>query len=320
MIDPPDPALLERMESLAVEIARGGGAILAKNFGGNLSVEFKDEHGRDPVTNVDMEAQEYLTSRIVANFPDHGILGEEDDASGDAAAAADYLWVLDPLDGTKNFLHGIPIYACSVGALYKGVPVVGAVFAPWPSARPSDSGGVVHHAIRGGGAYADGEPISVAKLDSPEGGQLATVPGSFDRMFRFQKPLRGKTGDPRVTGSIAYELLLVARGATQYMYTSNPHLWDIVGGVAVALEAGASLMVGRRDSGPMGMFPSFDWRESDTLVEDWRSGETTLRQLRRWARPLVLGNPSVARPVSSGIGWRFRPAMWFRMRRRRSRA
>ena len=96
-----------------------------------------------------------------------------------------------------------------------------------------------------------------------------TLPGAFDWLYRFDKPMRGRTGDHRVTGSIAYELVLLARGVTQYMYTSHPHLWDVAGGVAVAMEAGASVMVGSRKSGPLGLLPSMEWTESSSLVESW---------------------------------------------------
>ena len=314
-----DDTLLETIESRAIELARGAGAILARYFGENLSIEFKDERQRDPVTNADTEAQDFLTAGIKKSFPDHGILGEEDTADDviDSLPAEDFLWVLDPLDGTKNFLHGLPVYASSVGVLYRGEPIVGAVFTPWPG----DTVGVVHHARRGGGAYTDGVPISAADLEAPHSGQLATVPGSFDWLYRFGKPVRGSTGDPRVTGSIAYELVLVARGVTQYMYTSNPHLWDIVGGVAVAMEAGAALMVGERSTRPFGLFPSMTWRESKTLFDDWEQAKPTVKQLRRWARPLVLGNPAVARPISANLRWRRNPGLrlrfWWRRRRRR---
>ncbi len=207
------------------------------------------------------------------------------------------------------------MYACSVGVLYRGEPVVGAVYTPWPE----KSGGVVHHARKGGGAFANGNPIGVADLESPQANQLVTLPGSFDWLYRFDNPMRGITGDPRVTGSIAYELILVARGATQYMYTSNPHLWDIVGGVAVAMEAGAALMVGERAYGPLGLFPTLSWRQSNALVEKWKTNQTNVRELRRWARPLVLGSPPVARFVSSNLGWKRNPILWMRMWRRRRR-
>ncbi len=310
---------LAGIERVAVDLAWGAGEILARYFGGNVSVEFKDEHGRDPVTNADTEVQDFLTRSISKAFPEHGILGEEGDEEGVAAdsEAPDYLWILDPLDGTKNFLHGLPVFACSIGVLFRGEPVVGAVFTPWPN----EQRGVVHHAHRGGGAYANDKPISVLDIDSPQSGQLATVPGSFDWLYRFAKPMRGKSGDPRVTGSIAYELVLVARGVTQYMYTSNPHLWDVAGGVAIAIEAGASQMIGRRRSGPMGLFPSLQWRESTTLVDNWTQGGNNLRRLRRWARPLLLGAPPVARTVSSNLSFRRNARLWLRFwwRRRRRR-
>ena len=317
----PDHQLLAQIESRAVELALAAGEILASHFGGSLSVDFKDGNERDPVTNADTEAQDFLTGAIAESFPDHGILGEEDaeDPCEATSPAADFLWVLDPLDGTKNFLHGLPVYASSVGVLYRGEPVVGAVFTPWPDGTR----GVVHHARKGGGAFSGGIPIRVADLDSPQTAQLATVPGSFDRLYRFGTPMRGRSGDPRVTGSIAYELALVARGVTQYMYTSNPHLWDIAGGVAVAMEAGAALMVGQRRAGPAGLFPSIQWRETTTLVDDWGCGGSTVGRLRRWSQPLVLGSPPVARFVSANLGWRRDPAMrlrfWWRRRKRRQR-
>lgn len=314
----PGDNLLAEIEARAVELARGGGTILAGYFGGNLSIEYKDDNQRDPVTDADRETQDFLTKGILESFPGHDILGEEDDEDAQDAdkTAGDFLWVLDPLDGTKNFLHGLPVYACSVGVLYRGEPIVGAVYTPWPE----EGGGVVHHARRGGGAFSNGTPISAVKLDSPQANQLITVPGMFDRLYRFETPMQGRTGDPRVTGSIAYELIMVARGVTQYMYTSNPHLWDIVGGVAVAMEAGSALMVGQRRAGPLGMFPSLDWRESDALIDNWRSGETKVRQLRRWARPLVLGSPPVARFVSSNLGWKRNPGLWLHIWRRRRNA
>ena len=322
MTQPPDDQLLESIESRAIELARGAGEILARYFslgGGSLSVEFKDDRGRDPVTNADTEAQHFLTKGIAESFPNHGILGEEDDEDTDAEnrSVPDFMWVLDPLDGTKNFLHGLPVYASSVGVMYRGEPVVGAVFTPWAGS----ASGVVHHARKGGGAYTDGEPIKALGLDSPGADQLITVPGAFDRLYRFGKPMRGRSGDPRVTGSIAYELVLVSRGVTQYMYTSNPHLWDIVGGVAVAMEAGAALMVGQRSSGPMGLFPSIAWRRSNSLVDEWRQGSATLRDLRRWARPLILGAPPVAELVSQNMAWRRDPMLrlrfWWMARKRR---
>ena len=123
--------LARELEETAVLLARGAGEILSAYFGVQILVEYKDEHQRDPVTEVDKKAQEYLVKEITERFPDHGILGEED-ADDSESPAPDFLWVLDPLDGTTNFLNGLPVYACSVGLLYRGRPLVGALYLPWP--------------------------------------------------------------------------------------------------------------------------------------------------------------------------------------------
>ncbi|MDP6452381.1 MAG: inositol monophosphatase, partial [SAR202 cluster bacterium] len=270
-----DEQVLIEIEQHAIDIARQGGAILGKYFGQNIKIEYKDKRESDPVSQADHETQDYLYKAIEARFPEHGILGEEDDKEKreDTSPAPDFLWVLDPLDGTKNFLHGLPVYACSVGVLHKGAPVAGAVFVPWPA----DGGGIVFHARKGGGAFADSEPISVHEAEEPRGNVMVTLPGYFRTLSDFKKPMRGKVGELRVTGSIAYELVMVSRGITQYMITTGPHLWDIVGGVAVAMEAGSALFRGTRTSGPMGMFPSIKWEQTDTLVPDWKSGTTSGR-------------------------------------------
>jgi myo-inositol-1(or 4)-monophosphatase len=314
-----DEQTLIDIEQHAVGIAREGGAILGRHFGKTLKVEYKDKQESDPVSEADHATQDYLTQAIEARFPDHGILGEEDDKEkqADTSPAPDILWVLDPLDGTKNFLHGLPVYACSVGVLYKGEPVVGAVFVPWPT----EAKGIVFHSRKGGGAFADSEPISVHKADEPKGNVMVTLPGYFGVLSNFKKPMRGKVGELRVTGSIAYELVMVSRGITQYMITTGPHLWDIVGGVAVALEAGGTLMRGKRVSGALGMFPSIKWEETSTLVPDWQSGKTSIHDLHRWVLPLTLGSPPVARYVTSNLRTRInlRWRIWRRWRRWKSR-
>ena len=97
MFDLPDDALLREIEARAAEMARGAGAVLSSYFGKSLDVEFKDEAGHDPVTNADKETQEFLGQAIGKHFPDHSILGEEDEPKEDSPAN-DFVWALDPLD------------------------------------------------------------------------------------------------------------------------------------------------------------------------------------------------------------------------------
>ena len=233
MTQPPDDTLLEEIEVLATNLAREAGAMLAAYFGRPLEVEYKDDKERDPVTAVDKESQEFIARGVAERFPDHGLLGEEGEEDSDPAP--EFVWVVDPLDGTRNFICGLPVYACSIGVMHRGVPVAGAIFTPWPD---QEDGGVVLHARRGGGAYLEGDAISVFQADEPKRNWLAALPGSFGAMYRFGKPMRGKVGEVRVAGSIAYELAMTARGVLQYSVTTGPRLWDVVAGAVLVTGGG----------------------------------------------------------------------------------
>ncbi len=298
MTESPDSALLAEIEAHAVEIARGAGAMLARDFGKPLKVEYKDERKRDPVTEVDKEVQSYLKKAILDRFPDHGVLGEE--GQDDDGPAREFMWVLDPLDGTKNYIGGLPIYSSSIGVMHRGSPIAGALYVPWPS----KGNGVVLHARRGGGAFVDEEPLSVADSPEPKGNALVTLPGPWMAMLRFGKPMRSKVGEVRVTGSIAYELAMTARGVFQYSITLTPHLWDIAAGAAIVPEAGGLVMLGHRPKGFRSLLAPIRWEPVGSLVPSWRDGETTLTDLRSWSMPMAFGAPGPVRYVTSNIGIR----------------
>ena len=291
----PNGASLAEIEALAVEAARGAGEILAGHFGSRIEVEYKDEHKSDPVTVADKEAQKYLVDAISARFPEHSILAEED--ADDDATAHDMTWVLDPLDGTRNFISGLPVYACSVGVLHRGTPVAGAIFLPWPN---GDSG-IVLHARRGGGASKDGEPIALDKDAEPKGIVIAGLPASFAAGYRFSKVAWGKVGEPRVTGSIAYEMGMVGLGVFRYSVTTAPRLWDVAGGVAIVAEGGGLVLRGRKPRGMDALLGRTRWQPLETLVTSWEDRPTTLSDLRRWSEPLVLGSPDAVRHVTENL-------------------
>ena len=294
MRQPLDDDLLAKIEAHATELARGAGAILNNYFGKPLDVQFKDKSERDPVTNADKESQDFLVQAISKRFPDHSILGEEDDTESDSPAR-DFLWVLDPLDGTKNFMAGLPIYASSIGVMHRGVPIVGAVFIPWPC----DSSGVVLHARRGAGAFMEQEPISVSQADEPQANALIAMPGPFGAGHRFHRRVQGKIGEFRVTGSIAYELAMVAKGVFQYSITTAPNLWDVAGGAMLVIEAGGIMTRSEQDRIFGGLITTTHWEAADSLVPSWQSGVTTMKQLRHWSAPLLMGSPGVVRYVTS---------------------
>jgi myo-inositol-1(or 4)-monophosphatase len=289
---------LAAIESAAVEFAQGAGDLLAGYFGRVINIEYKDRAQQDPVTTADKETQAYLERRIAERFPAHGILGEEDDASADGdSPAPDFLWVLDPLDGTTNFMNGLPVYASSIGVLHRGVPIAGAVYIPWPT----DSGnGIVVHGHAGGGAFANGEPIAVYQTDKLRGDRLMGLPGSFGASTRVGKGLKGQPlGQLRVTGSIAYELAMTAMGVMQFAVIGAPRMWDMLGGVIAVQEAGGTVMTrlpGRNQ-----------WHTMDSLVPGWNEKPPSMAQLRKWVAPLVVANPTLAPLIADNLRPRRRP-------------
>lgn len=296
-----DGELLRDLESAASALAWGVGALLADCFGRQLSVEYKDKNQLDPVTSADKAAQEYLTAEIARRFPQHGILGEEDAAAADAATPApDFLWVLDPLDGTTNFLNGLPVYASSIGVLYRGRPVAGALYIPWPTAGT----GLVLRARRGGGCFAataEGaeRALAVYQSDKPVGNRLIGLPGHFMQTTRFGKAVGRHPGELRTTGSIAYELAMTACGVLQYAVIGAPRLWDMAAGVLMAQEAGGRVMIklpGQKR-----------WQPLDSLIPTWDAQPPTYQQLRQWTAPLVAGNRQVAPLIAHNLRPRFRP-------------
>ena len=296
-----DELVLRDIERHAAKIAREAGELLRYHFERALNVQYKDDKQSDPVTNADFACQRLLQDEISRRFPEHGILGEEDDAAererADSQPAPDFVWVLDPLDGTRNFMSGLPLYASSIGVLYRGAPVAAAVFMPWPS----DDRGIVMHARRGGGTRIDGESVPALNVAAPEGNRLVTLPGGFGALFSVGKPLRRRAGELRMTGSIAYELAMVAKGVTQYTITTAPFLWDAAGGALLVIEAGGIVLQGGQRK-LLGRLPAgMSWQPLESFVPSWSSGTTTMKELREWRAPLLLGSPGVARYVASNL-------------------
>ncbi|MBQ10867.1 MAG: hypothetical protein CMJ45_04890, partial [Planctomyces sp.] len=289
-----DEKLARQIEDLAVQLAGGAGEILAGHFGRQMTIEYKDETKRDPVTAADKACQEHMEREIARKFPGHGILGEE--GSDDAETPSpDFLWVLDPLDGTTNFLNGLPVYAVSVGVLHKGRPLAGALFIPWP--KPG--GGFVLHCRQGGGCFAGEDPVEVYKSDEPVNNRLAGLPGHFSYFTKYGKGLRGKSGEPRTTGSIAYELAMTACGVMQYAVFGAPRMWDMAAGALAVMEAGGTVMT--RSPKEKG------WHVMESFVPTWQEKPPTLKELRRWVAPLVVGNYKVAPLLAANLRSRFHP-------------
>ena len=146
---PPSEEMLEALESTAVELARHAGAEIQNMLGKVLAVEYKGDaeaaHAlRDPVSEVDRNVELLIRAKLADRFPGHDILGEESEER--PGRESDFVWAVDPVDGTTNFVNGFPLFAASIGVLHRHVPVAGAV---WCSATHALRPGVYH--ARAGG-------------------------------------------------------------------------------------------------------------------------------------------------------------------------
>tara|TARA_B100001179_G_scaffold221256_1_gene196524 strand:- start:174 stop:1139 length:966 start_codon:yes stop_codon:yes gene_type:complete len=283
----------------AYELAMAAGKLLQMYFRDPLSepqdlkVSYKDSKGRDPVTRADKDVQDFLSEEITKRYPGHGIVGEEGDSTEDSLP--DIVWVLDPLDGTRNFMHGFPCYASSIGIMYKGVPIAGAIFIPWPNQNP----GIVIHASYGNGCKVNDKPLEIPVIKEIDPNAINTLPGSFASRFKFDNQFSPRSGESRMGGSIAYEMSLVALGITEYAVISGSHLWDILAGIVLVNESGGrSLMQNpsnslKRDVGV--------WSEFGAVIESWESGITKVSDLRREVPPLLLAQSDIINTLAKNI-------------------
>ena len=294
---------LQEIEKAAAELARKAGGLLLEYFTRPLEVTYKSPNNRSPVTDADRASDDYLRGEILRRFPDHTVLSEE--TSDDSDVRSRVTWVVDPLDGTNNFMNGLPVFGVSIGVIEDARPVVGAIFLP--SIRNPD--GNVFHARLNGGAKRDGVPLALERTGVPGNNLLAALPAYFWRMYGVRPPLRGSLGEVRSTGSIAFELGMVSQGVFQYALFNGPKLWDVAGGVVLVREAGGSVLVrqGRTRR----------WHELERFQVPQASDLPTHGELRDWRATLVLGSPEAASFVATGLQprtYRFR-RLWRQVKR-----
>ena len=293
---------LQQIELDAAEWASEAGTILFKYFGkpgtgkSNLGVEYKDANNMDPVTRADTEVQQFLAKEISSRYPGHGVVGEEDKAK--EGFVSETVWILDPLDGTRNFLHGLPAFASSIGVLHKGVIVAGAIFLPWPG----ETEGIVLHSSLNGGARINGKRLAIPQIKSLDPAGISTLPGSFSATFKFEGGFGRRSGEPRMAGSIAYELALVALGITQYAVINGAHLWDAAAGISILTESGGKVL--KHVKVPLGsrIIGSVDaWEEIGRLVEISETGQSTYEEFRKLSPSLLAAPASIISEMSENI-------------------
>jgi len=225
---------MQPMLNIALRAARTAGEKIVR-AGDRLDLIKVDEKGvNDFVSDVDRNAEQEIISIIGKAYPDHGYLGEE---SGSSKADSDYIWVIDPLDGTTNFLRGIPHYAVSIGCLYKGTLEHAVVYNPVTREEFTAS--------RGYGAQVNGRRMRVTTRASLDGALIGTgIPFRHhkeDLLPAYLKTLgelASKTAGIRRPGSAALDLAYVAAGRYDAFWEMGLKPWDMAAGALLVTEAG----------------------------------------------------------------------------------
>ena len=212
---------------VAVEATRRAGQLALRHFDGPFTVETKAD--QSPVTVADREAETLLRQTLHAAFPTDGFLGEE---YGDAPGTSGYRWVIDPIDGTRSFVRGIPIWGTLVGLEYRGEQIAGVVDVP--------ALGQTYRALRGDGAFRNDRPIKVSEV-----AQLSDALIFYTSLSWFLKEGRANAfldlarGTDRQRGyGDFYGFVLVAQGAGEVMVDYGVHAWDVAALRPIIEEAG----------------------------------------------------------------------------------
>lgn len=222
----------DRYLGIALRAAERAGEVIRHGFRNLAAADVEVKGQNDFVTRVDREAEATISEIILKEFPDHRILAEE---SGYSAATGDYLWVIDPLDGTTNFIHGLPHFAVSLALLENGKAICGLIYDPLSQDR--------FHALQGQGAFLNDRPITVsrtAKLGSSLGatGFPFKAPDQAAAYAKAFQSLLSTCKDMRRCGSAALDLAYTACGRYDFFWEAHLQPWDFMAGKLLISEAG----------------------------------------------------------------------------------
>ena len=224
-----DTVSLDALLDAAIAAAEAGAAVLAEKFGGVRQIEHKGHI--DLVTDADKAAEAATLAVLRSRFPDHAILAEEEGASG----ASPYRWIVDPLDGTTNYAHGIPQFCTSVACEVNGRLEVGVIVDPMRRERFS--------AATGRGAFLNGERLHVTRAAELHRAVLATgfpywVQERVDEVIELFGAFLRRAQGVRRFGSAALDLAWVAAGRYDGFFELKLKPWDVAAGFVLVREAG----------------------------------------------------------------------------------
>ncbi len=226
---------MQPLLNIAVRAARRAGDLIVRNVDRVPSLGVRSKSRNDFVTEIDQLAERDIIETIRRSHPDHGFLGEESGRSG----GDEFLWIIDPLDGTTNFLHGFPTFAVSLACQYRGRLEHGVVYDPMRQELFTTS--------RGDGAQLDGKRIRVSKQAELEGSLIGTgFPYRanarwIDEYLAMLKAVMQQTAGIRRPGAASLDLAYVAAGRIDGFWEIGLNAWDTAAGTLLITEAGGHI-------------------------------------------------------------------------------
>jgi myo-inositol-1(or 4)-monophosphatase len=223
------------MLGIAVRAARRAGSIINRAARDVELMTVTRKRHNDFVTEVDKAAEQAIIEMLHRAFPDHAILAEESGASAGNAGESEYTWIIDPLDGTTNFIHGFPQYAVSIALRHKGTLTQGVIFDPTKNE--------LFTATRGRGAYLNERRIRVSKRAQLADALVGTgFPfrdfDGLDEYLSMFRALTARTAGLRRAGAAALDIAYVAAGRLDGFWEMGLSAWDMAAGALMVKEAG----------------------------------------------------------------------------------
>jgi myo-inositol-1(or 4)-monophosphatase len=226
---------MQPLLNIAIRAARRAGDLIVRNVDRVPSLDVRSKSRNDFVSEIDQAAERDIIETIRRSHPDHGFLGEESGRSG----GDEFIWIIDPLDGTTNFLHGFPTFAVSLACQYRGRLEHGVIYDPMRQELFTTS--------RGDGAQLDGKRIRVSKQAGLEGALIGTgFPYRanarwIDEYLAMLKAVMQQTAGIRRPGAASLDLAYVAAGRIDGFWEIGLNAWDTAAGTLLITEAGGHI-------------------------------------------------------------------------------
>jgi len=221
----------ERLEA-AKTVAREAGEILKANFRESFNFKIKDDGSL--VSDIDIMAERKIVSEIKRRFPDDGVLTEEAAPSNSLNSDNGFLWIIDPLDGTHNYIKGIALFGSSIAVCKDNEVKAGVIYLPAVDC--------LYWAVKGGGAFCNGERISVSERKMKEATMIfdSSIAMQLERILGVLGNLAGRVFNIRMFGSTVEGLCYIASGRAEFEVEFCDKVWDFAAGLLLIEEAGGT--------------------------------------------------------------------------------